>query len=54
MQQNSKCTSCGDRHETVNLIINECRKIAQKKFNTRPEWVGKVVHWESYNRLNVH
>ncbi len=27
-QQNSKCRLCGDRDETINLIISECSKLA--------------------------
>ena len=45
-QQNSKCRLCGDRDETINHIISECRKLAQKEYNTRHDWVGKVTHWE--------
>ena len=30
-QQNSKCRLCGDRDETINHIINECSKFAQKE-----------------------
>ena len=37
---------CGDRDETINHIINECRILAQKEYNTRHDWVGKVIHWE--------
>ena len=29
-QQNSKCGLCGDRDETINHIISECSKLAQK------------------------
>ena len=29
-QQNSKCRLCGDRDETINHVISECHKIAQK------------------------
>ena len=42
-QQNSKC---GDRDETINHIISECSKLAQKVCKARHHWVGKVVHWE--------
>ena len=45
-QQNSKCRLCGDRDETINHIISECSKLAQKKYKTRRDWVGKVIHWE--------
>ena len=44
-QQNSKCRLCGDRDETINHIISECGKLAQKEYKTRPDWVGKVIHW---------
>ena len=30
-QQNIKCTLCGDRGETINHIISECRKLTQKR-----------------------
>ena len=45
-QPNSKCRLCGDRAETINHIISECSKLAQKEYKTRHDWVGKVIHWE--------
>ena len=45
-QQNSKCRLCGDRDETINHIISECSKLAQKEYKARHDWVGKVIHWE--------
>ena len=45
-QQNSKCRLCGDRDETINHIISECSKLAQKEYKTRHDWIGKVIHWE--------
>ena len=45
-QQNSKCMLCGDRDETINHIISECSKFAQKEYKTRLDWVDKVIHWE--------
>ena len=45
-QQNSKCRLCGDRDETINHIISECSKLAQKEYKTRHDWVIKVIHWE--------
>ena len=50
-QQNSKCRLCGDRDETVNLIISECSKLAQKEYKTRYDWVGKVINWEMYKKF---
>ena len=45
-QQNSKCRLCSDRDETINHIISECSKLAQKKYKAKHGWVGKVINWE--------
>ena len=45
-QQNSKCRLCGDRNETINHIISECSKLAQREYKARHDWVRKVIHWE--------
>ena len=50
-EQNNKCRLCGDRDETINHIISECRKLAQKESKTRHDWVGKVIHWEMCKKL---
>ena len=44
--QNSKYRLCSDRDETINHIISEWSKLAQKKYKARYDWVGKVIHWE--------
>ena len=44
--QSSKCRLCGDRDETINHIIRECSKLAQREYKARHDWVGKVIHWE--------
>ena len=36
----------GDRDETINHIISECSKLAQKEYKARHDWVGKVIYWE--------
>ena len=43
-QQNSKCRLCGDRDETINHIISECSKLAQREYKFRHDWVGNVIH----------
>ena len=32
--------------KTINLIISECSKLAQKEYKTRHDWVGNVIHRE--------
>ena len=53
-QQNSKCRMCGERDETINHIVSECSKLAQREYKTRHDWVGKVIHWELCKKLNFH
>ena len=45
-QPDSKCSLCGNRDETINPIISEFCKLAQKEYKTRHDWVVKVIHWE--------
>ena len=51
-QQNSRCRLWEDRDETINHIISECSKLAQKEYKTRYNWVGKVIHWELCKKFN--
>ena len=32
--------------ETINHMISECSKLAQKVYKNRHDWMGKVIHWE--------
>ena len=50
-QLNSKCWLCDDRGKTINHIISECSKLAQREYMTRHDWVGKVIHWEMCKQL---
>ena len=50
-QQNSKCRLRGDRDETINHIISECSKLAQREYKARHDWVGKVIHWEMWKKF---
>ena len=53
-QQNSKCRLCGDRDETINHVISECSKLALKEYNTKLDWMGKVIHWEMCKEFKFH
>ena len=44
--KNNKCRFCGDRDETINHVISQCSKLAQKEYKTRHGYVGEVIHWE--------
>ena len=45
-QQNSKCKLCVDTDQTINHIINKCRKWAHMVYKTRHDCVGKVIPWK--------
>ena len=51
--QNIRCRSCGDRDKTINHVISECSKLAQKEYKTRYDWVGKVIPWESLKKFKL-
>ena len=51
--QNSKCRLCGDRDETINHIISECNKLAQKEYKTRHDWVGNGIHRELGKKFKI-
>ena len=52
-QQNSKYRLCSNRFETINHIISECNKLAQKEYNIRHDWVGKGIHWEMCKKFKL-
>ena len=52
-QENSKCRLCGQRDETINHIVSECSKLAQKEYKNRHDQVGRAVHWELCKQLHL-
>ena len=46
------CRSCGEKDETVNHMISDYSKLAQKKYKTKHDLVGKVIHWNKRKKLN--
>ena len=48
--KNSKYRLCKDRCETVNHILSEYSKQAQKD-KIRHDWAGEVIYWELCKRL---
>ena len=53
-QQNIKCRLCGNRDETINHIISECNKMAQKEYNAWHDLVGKGIHLEMCKKFKFH
>ena len=53
MQPKGMCRLCFDGDETINRIISECSKLAQKEYKTRHDLVGKVIHWELCKKFKI-
>ena len=46
------CRMCGEKGETVNHIICECSKLAQKEYKRHHDNVARIVHWEICNKYD--
>ena len=44
---------CGDRKETVQYMICECKKLAQHKHKSRHDTVAKLVRWKLCQKHNL-
>ena len=44
---------CGERGETVQHIICECKKLAQREYKRRHDTVAKLVHWKLCEKHNL-
>ena len=51
--QNSICRLCSERDETINHMLSECGKLAQKEYKTKHDWVCKFIPWEQCKKLKV-
>ena len=40
------CRLCGNKGESVNHIVSECSKLAQKEYKRRHDNIGRIVHWK--------
>ena len=53
-QRNINCRFCGDKEETINHILSECSKLAQREYETRYDRVRKLIHWEPCKQLKLN
>ena len=52
-QEQSKCRMCREKDETVNHLISECSKMAQREYKRRHDWVGRRVHWDVCRKYGI-
>ena len=41
-----------EKNETIKHVVSENSKLAQKRYKTRHDWVGKVIYWELCKKVN--
>ena len=49
-QENSKCRMCGKTEESLNLVLSEWSKLAQKEYKRRHDQFGTKIHREACRR----
>ena len=52
-QENSKCRMCGKAEESVNHVLSECSKLAQKEYRRQHDWFGTKMHWEIFRKYGI-
>ena len=52
-KQNNKCGLFGYKDETINHIMSESGKLAQREYKTKHDWVIKLIYSELYKKLKV-
>ena len=48
-----KCRLCGERAESVDHLVAECEKIAQKEYKKRHDNVARIIHLELCQKYNL-
>ena len=43
---------CGKAEETVNHVLSECSKLAQREYK-RHDWFGTKIHWEICRKYGI-
>ena len=51
--ENPLCRMCGERGETVQQLICEYKKLAQRSYKRRHDAVAKLVHWKFCEKHNL-
>ena len=44
---------CSKVDETINHLISECSKMAQREYKHRHDWVGRRIHWDICRKFGI-
>ena len=53
-QVQRKCRMCSRANETINHIVSECPKLAQKGYKRRHDWIGMRIYWKICEANGIH
>ena len=53
-QEDSTCRMCGKADESINHLLSECSKMAQKEYKRRHDWIGRKIHWEVCRKYGLN
>ena len=53
-RKQTKCRMCSIADETINYIVSECSKLAQKEYKRRHDWIGRRIHLEICGSNGIH
>ena len=51
--ENPSCRMCGEKGETVQHAVCECKKLAQREYKRSHDTVAKLVHWKLCKKHNL-
>ena len=52
-QENSECRIHGKAEESVNHVLSECSKLAQKEYKRQHDWFGMKIHREICRKYRI-
>ena len=47
------CRLCGEKGETINHIVSECKMLAQREYKGRHDNIARNIHWELCGELDI-
>ena len=50
----TECGICSRTDETINHIVSECPKLAQRECKRRQDWIGRRIRWEIVRANEIH
>ena len=53
-QEQTTCRMCKRADDTINHIVSEYSKHAQREYKRKHAWIGRRIHWEICRANGIH